>query len=384
MKIYSKQTKAPFILTVALSQLLAFAPLPSMAADTAVRIAGQSVFSIPAGQNRAAAESRAAAIQKALDNALVAAQTRQPSAVKVVYFKGLPVVTLSGYRIVTIDASTAKAFGTTPAVLATRWSTAIKKTLSNQESVDHYVAQLTGADNDAPAYTPSPSPAPQATAPQTSAPIAQTTTPVQRGRIVYVPAGMVLPITLTTGISSEVAQPGDRVEATVNQTINLENGMIPAGSVVVGQVTQTDEAKRLGRSGELGFKFTTLRTPDGAESPITAHIIGSVSKYAEQGGDTSDVVKGETTKNKVESAAIRSAVGAGAGALLGTAIGAIAGHGSGAGKGAWSGAAIGGGLGLADALLLRKGANVQLKSGEQMKLQLDAPAQLAGYNTGNM
>jgi hypothetical protein len=122
-----------------------------------------------------------------------------------------------------------------------------------------------------------------------------------------------------------------------------------------------------------------LRTPDGIETPITAHLVGGIGKYMEKGGsDTSDTLRGETAKNKFVSAGLRTAVGAGAGAALGTAVGAIAGGSKGAGKGAWSGTAIGSGVGLADSLLLRKGKDVTIQSGQSMQLQLDAPVQISG------
>jgi hypothetical protein len=396
MTSISKKSKTALAAFIAASQLYALAPAPGLAADAEVRVAGQSVIAIPRVSPSASPEVRAAAIQKNLDNALVASTDKSPSAVKIIYVKGLPVITLGGYRIVTIDATTAKALHTTPATLASRWAGSIKQTLSDSSSVNDYVAQLTGTASGAanqiattppavpiaagaPACNPANSPAYSTNPP----PVTQAY-PVQQGRVVYIPAGMVIPVKLATGISTEVAQPGDRIEATVSQPITLDNGVIPAGSIVVGQVVESESARRLGRSGELNLKFQSIRTPDGAETPISAHIIGGVAKYSEKSEPGADAIAGETTKNKVESAAIRGAVGAGAGALLGTAIGAIAGGGHGTGRGAWSGAAIGGGLGVADSLLLRKGANVQLKSGEPLQLQLDAPAQLAVIGGGNL
>jgi hypothetical protein len=131
----------------------------------------------------------------------------------------------------------------------------------------------------------------------------------------------------------------------------------------------------MAKSGMLGLKFNKLRTPDGAVTPITAHIIGGLEAYNEL-GTSSDLYKGEGTGTKVKQAAIRGAIGAGAGALLGTTIGAIAGGGRGTGRGALAGTAIGGALGVADSLLLRKGRDIDMSSGQKLKLQLDAPAQI--------
>lgn len=353
---------------IALAQLVTLLPMAANAAGYAVRLAGQSVFAIPAGSGKLTAQQRATFAQRNLDNALVASEDKSPAAVRVIYVKGVPVITLGGYQVVTVDALSARMEKTTPASLARRWSDSLRFALGDPVAINDYVAQLMGGQSTA----------------NLPAPSETRNTQVRTGHIVYLPAGMVLPVTLTTGISSEVAQPGDRIEATVSESVTLENGAIPAGTVVIGQVAESEAGRRMGRSGELNLKFTSLRTPDGSEAPIAAHIIGSVGKYSRVGGEGSDMLKGETTKNKVESAAIRGAIGAGSGALLGTAIGAIAGHGHGAGRGAWSGAAIGGALGVADALLLRRGADVRLKSGEQLQLQLDTPAQITLTGTGAM
>lgn len=199
----------------------------------------------------------------------------------------------------------------------------------------------------------------------------------QRGRVSYIPAGMVIPVTLSTAVSTNVARPGDMVQATLSQNVNLGDSIIPAGSIVTGRVTDAKAGGFLGRAGMLTFKFNSLRTPNGMEVPMSAHIVGGLGKYAEVGSQ-SDTFAGETWKNKAGQTAMRGVIGAGAGAALGTAIGAIASHGHGytgrgIGRGAWSGAAIGGGVGVADGLLLRKGKQVNISSGLPLQLQLDAP-----------
>lgn len=201
-----------------------------------------------------------------------------------------------------------------------------------------------------------------------------------QGRVQYIPAGLTFPVTLSTSISTDVARPGDTVQAMLNQPINLGNGMLPAGSVVMGTVTEARSGGFMGRSGMLGVKFNRLRTPNGQDVPMSAHIVGGIGKYMPVAAQ-SDTFAGETWKTKAGQAAVRGLVGAGTGAALGTAIGAIAGshgtRGAALGRGAWSGAAIGGGLGVTQSLLLRKGKNVTIASGQQMQLQLDAPMSLS-------
>jgi len=391
-------------------------------ADSDVRLAGQTLFGLGTG-----GDSRAQTVQNNLDNALVAAKDRTPAAVNITYVKGLPVITLAGYQIVTVDSASATASGSKPAVLAEQWANAIRQALRDQGSVDSYVSQLTGS------YASS---APAVTA---QAPVAQTLqsqgqpevppTPVSysgsvgyqnmgnpgapqygnnpnqsmyngggnggpgyqggagypqmRGRVAIAPAGLSMPISLQTSISTQVAKAGDMIEAQISQTMYLGDASIPAGSVVLGTITEAKDGRRLSRSGELSIKFNRLRTPDGIETPISAHLVGGIGKYKDKdhaNGET-DTVHGEGLTAKLGQTAIRGGVGAGLGAALGTGLGAIAGGGRGVGRGAWGGAAIGGGVGVAD-MLLRKGRDVIIPSGTAMNLQLDAPATIAGGGGG--
>lgn len=389
-------------------------PLSAMAADNEIRFAGQGLFTV-SGSGGLTAEKRAETIQTNLDNALVASKDRTPAAVKITYVKGLPVLTLGGYQVVTVDSTTAKAQNTTPAVLATKWADSLRTALRDQTSVQSYVSQLSGEyDSSAPAAFNSPAPTqPNSMPPQQQAyqpqpqPYGQPSfstqpygggqpyggqpygqggynqpsTGYRQGRITYAPAGLVLPITLSSGISTQVAKAGDVVQAAVSQTVMLGDSMIPTGSVVIGTITDAESGKMLGRSGSLGIKFNKLRTPDGVETPISAHLVGGIGKYA--GGAQDETVKGETWKGKVVQAGVRGAIGAGTGAALGTAVGAIAGGGRGVGKGAWSGTAIGAGVGVAQSLILRKGADVNVQAGTAMQIQLDQPVSIAGTAPAN-
>ncbi len=202
------------------------------------------------------------------------------------------------------------------------------------------------------------------------------------GRAANVPAGMNIPIKLSTGISTSVAQAGDPIQATVARDIQLGGDCIPAGSVISGQITDAEAAGRLGHSGHLGMKFNSIRTLDGGSYPINAHLVGGLDKYHESGQAGSDEFKGENGWTKLKDVGVRGAVGTGAGAALGTAVGGIAGGGSGAGRGAWSGAAIGAGLGVADSLLVRKGREITIKGGTAMEIQLDSPLSIAGNGRG--
>src|SRR5271168_4637876 len=102
--------------------------LPAIAADGDVRIAGQPVFTMQSGAGAAVAQ-RAETAQNNLDNALVASQDRSPTAVGITYVKGMPVVTLGGYQVVTVDQTDATAANTSPAAVAQQWSDGIRQAL---------------------------------------------------------------------------------------------------------------------------------------------------------------------------------------------------------------------------------------------------------------
>jgi hypothetical protein len=394
-----------------------FAFIPAMAADNEIRVAGQSIFSVPAAGGMTA-DKRAQIIQQNLDNALVAAKDKGPAAVNITYVKGIPVITMGGYQVVTVDSTSAKGLNTSPALLAKRWADSLRESLKDQASIQSYVAQLSG-DYASSAPAPTTNAAPQPNYGNTSYNPPQNTqpqpnnygqsgyqqpmsyqgqmqrygqppqqqqqqpnyggTPSYQGRVTFAPTGLIIPITLSSGISTTVAKPGDIVQAAVSQTIMLGDSAIPVGSVIMGTITDAQAGKMLGRTGELGIKFNRLRTPDGIETPISAHLVGGIGKYT----GSADVVKGETWKTKALQAGVRGAIGAGTGAALGTAVGAIAGGGRGVGKGAWSGTAIGAGAGVAQSLLLRKGTDINVAAGTAMQIQLDAPVSIAGGQPAN-
>lgn len=203
------------------------------------------------------------------------------------------------------------------------------------------------------------------------------------GRFVTASQGLMMPISLQTAISTQVAKAGDYIQAVINQNIPLNGGgYIPSGTQVVGSVSESEAGRRLSRSGDLSIQFNSLRMPNGTTIPISAHLVGGIGKYKNKGTGTDDRFRGEGWEAKLGQGLLRGGLGAGMGAGLGTAVGAIAGDGYGAGRGAWSGAAIGGGLGAAD-MLLRKGRDVIIPSGTSMQIQLDDQVTISGVNNFN-
>jgi hypothetical protein len=195
----------------------------------------------------------------------------------------------------------------------------------------------------------------------------------QQPQYATAPAGLTIPATLSTSISTQAAQAGDYVQAAMNYSVHLQGyTYIPGGSTLSGEITQAKAGRYFGRSGALSIEFNRLTLPNGQSVPIQAHLVGHIGKYNDKDG----VYHGEGWGTKVGSFLTRTAIGAGGGALFGTAIGAIGGGGGYLGTGAWSGAAIGGGIGILDDLMARRGRNVIIHSGTSLQVQLDEPVQI--------
>lgn len=197
--------------------------------------------------------------------------------------------------------------------------------------------------------------------------------PPLSGRVVVVGAGTQFQATLRNTLDSGSTVAGEPVEATLSAPI-YSGGVevVPAGSRVLGSVTNVVSAKRFrfGANGRIDIRFNSVETPDGRRFPLSASV-----------NDTQIKLVGGSTAGRVGKGALTTAVGAGSGAALGTALGAIVGAtsrgqvGRATGMGAVFGTAIGGGVGLVGAGV-RKGSEVKITSGTPLPVQLDESMQV--------
>ncbi|RTL46157.1 MAG: hypothetical protein EKK48_02130 [Candidatus Melainabacteria bacterium] len=188
-----------------------------------------------------------------------------------------------------------------------------------------------------------------------------------QGRVTTVASGTQFQATLKNGLDSETTVVGEPVEATLAAPI-LQGGVevVPAGSKVLGSVTNVVSAKRFkfGANGKIDIKFTSVETPDGRKIPLSASI-----------DENSLSLSGGTTGGRVGKSLLTTGVGAGGGAALGTALGAIVGAtgggqvGRSTGMGAAFGTALGGGVGLVGAGV-RKGSEIKIKAGSSLPVKL--------------
>src|SRR5437868_14323270 len=79
---------------------------------------------------------------------------------------------------------------------------------------------------------------------------------------VVVPAGTVIPITLTSRVSTKNSKDGDGIYGRTSVPITINNKIvIPAGSYVRGKISEVTRPGRVKGKGELALNFQTLILP---------------------------------------------------------------------------------------------------------------------------
>ncbi len=178
---------------------------------------------------------------------------------------------------------------------------------------------------------------------------------------VVVPAGTVIPVTLTSRISTKNARDGDGIYGKTVFPITVNNKIvIPEGSFVRGKVTEIRRPGRVKGKGELTLNFQTLVLPSGITVPIYTSL-GGVGGAGERKGEAT--VQGDSSKGE-------DAKTVGTTAAQGALIGVIADRGR--------GAAVGGGVGAAAgtaAVLLTRGKDLVLEPGTTIEIVLDRPVE---------
>ena len=183
-----------------------------------------------------------------------------------------------------------------------------------------------------------------------------------KGRVVTVPAGITMPAVVSTPISSEYLTMGQTVGVTLGSDFYYNSTLIaPAGSSVLGTVTQVTKAKHGSINGSLRLRFTEITTPYGTRIPISAMI---------RTEDGTGLLKGGTKADVAKAYAKDIGIGAGTGALAGLVASAISGGAKGKGTAIMTG--VGAGAGLAKSIY-DKGVDVVIPSNATIDLCIDQP-----------
>jgi type IV secretion system protein VirB10 len=194
--------------------------------------------------------------------------------------------------------------------------------------------------------------------PPATTPVAATPRPAKTGQTILVPTGTRIGVILENGISTATAKAGDSVYFRTSFPITIDNKVVvPVGSYLRGEVTESKRPGRVKGRGELRIRLNSMVFPNGYTVDMNAEPHSADSGQVKT--DPEGKMTGPGGKGKdATTVATTTATGAG--------IGAIAGG----GKGAGIGAGIGGVAGLA-AVLLSRGPDANLPRGSSMDLQLE-------------
>ncbi len=131
------------------------------------------------------------------------------------------------------------------------------------------------------------------------------------------PAASVIGLQLETGLTSERAHIEDRVEARVTRDVLVDGRLaIPAGSRILGSVTQVDRGGKLKERARLAIRFHTLVMGNGDEVALRTEPITREGEAP--AADSSKKIGGAA----VGGAILGAILGGGKGAMIGGMAGA--------------------------------------------------------------
>lgn len=140
-----------------------------------------------------------------------------------------------------------------------------------------------------------------------------------------VEAGTVFPVELQETLSSASSRPGETFRARITRDVRQDGRVvIPAGSEVVGEVTEAVPLRKVGGRAKLAVRFTDLVLPSGPPVPIKASFVGQGK--SETGRDAATIggaAAGGAILGRVLNKGDRSrgaVIGAIIGAVVGTAV----------------------------------------------------------------
>lgn len=179
-------------------------------------------------------------------------------------------------------------------------------------------------------------------------------------------------MTVSQVLDSNINIEGDEFFAEVVNDVEGDSGVIiPKGTLAHGKILQTSAAKRLGRAAQLTLDFDYLITPDGREIPIEGRMTTKLNPVV------------ETSKIIAKDVGYTVAGGVVGGFIALNWFGLEAAIAS-QGYTLAGGAAVGGAIGLG-AALIRKGSEVLIAPGDEIKVKINTSVQLPVYkNTALM
>lgn len=186
------------------------------------------------------------------------------------------------------------------------------------------------------------------------------------GKVETLERSDVIHMTVSQVLDSNINVEGDEFFAEVVNDVEGDSGVIiPKGTLAHGKIAQTVEAKRMGRAAQITLDFDYLITPDGREIPIEGRMTTKLHPVV------------ETSKIVAQDVGYTLAGGVVGGFLALNWLGLEAAIAS-QGYTLAGGAAIGGAIGLG-AALIRKGHDVLIAPGDEIKVKINTSVKLPVY-----
>ncbi len=181
----------------------------------------------------------------------------------------------------------------------------------------------------------------------------------------------VINMTVSQVLDSSYSIEGDEFFAEVTDDVYGDKGIIiPRGTLAHGKISSTGKAKRMGRAATMSLTFDYLVTPDGREIPIEGEMTTKLHPVAEAG------------KIVAQDVGYTVAGGAVGGLMALNWLGLEAAIAS-QGYTLAGGAAIGGAVGLTMALI-RKGNDVMIAPGDEIKVKINTSVDLPVYKAESL
>ncbi len=176
----------------------------------------------------------------------------------------------------------------------------------------------------------------------------------------------VIEMTVSQVLDSNLSVEGDEFFAEVTSEVYGDDGVIlPKGTIAHGKIVKIEDPKKLGRSGWIELDFDYLMTPDGREIPIEGKMSTKLHPIV------------ETTKIMAQDVGYTALGGVAGGFMALNWLGLEAAIAS-QGYTVLGGAAVGGAIGLGMALL-RKGHDVLIAPGDEIKVKINTTVPLPVY-----
>jgi hypothetical protein len=169
-----------------------------------------------------------------------------------------------------------------------------------------------------------------------------------------IPRDTILLVELESSLSTDASQRGDRFQARVIEPREF------AGAVVDGRVTRVKRAGKVKGTSEMQLSFEAIHMPNGSTSGLNAEVVELIDMSNRDDAGRVDSEGGVKGRSSTKDDVARVGASTGIGAIIGAVVGG--------GQGAAIGAAIGGAAGAAS-VFTKRGQDVRLERGQQMKIR---------------